>query len=228
MKIPFSSKTPPQKATRGMAKIAGATIAFALWHSLLCSDGAKNFARRVLGARRGTGLYRAFFMAQSVVTSGALIVFVLLQPHRVLYQAKGRWKWLGWVGQAASLGFALWGFRDLDHARFIGIQGVKRLKEGEAIPEAQAQGPEIEEDGSVRAKGAFRISRHPIEWGPAGLLLFTPIMKTNWLAFDLLAALYMFFGALHEEKRLLRKSGEAYAKYQKQVPFFFGLPKKEN
>jgi protein-S-isoprenylcysteine O-methyltransferase Ste14 len=227
VKPPSVPGTSRADAGRGMAKIAAATAVFALWHSLLCSDGAKSFARKLLGARRGTGLYRAFFMAQSVVTSGALILFVLLQPHRVLYRASGRWKWLGWGGQAASLGIALWAFRDLDQARFIGIQGVRALKEGEAITEAQAQGPEIEEDGRVHARGVFRFTRHPIEWAPVGLLFSTPVMKTNWLAFDLLAAIYMFFGALHEETRLLRKGGENYAKYQKQVPFFFGKPKNE-
>jgi steroid 5-alpha reductase family enzyme len=212
-----------------MAKIGAATVSFALWHSLLCSDGTKRLARKVLGERRGAGLYRAFFMAQSAVTTGALILYVLRQPYRTLYKASGWAKCLGWSAQAATVVFALQGLRDLDRAKFAGIKGVKSLHEKEVV-EAQAQGPEIEDDGQVRDVGVFRYSRHPIEWAPVALLFASPVMKTNWLAFDLLAAVYAYFGALHEEKRLLRKSGPAYAQYQNEVPFLFGRPKsgKEN
>ncbi|PQV62869.1 hypothetical protein B1R32_1199 [Abditibacterium utsteinense] len=211
-----------------MAKIGAATLTFAAWHSLLCSDGAKNSARALLGARRGTGWYRAFFMAQSALTTGALVLYVLRQPHRIVYQARGAMKILGWAGQIASLGVAALALRELDTAKFIGCKGVKETRKSvsaDEIEEAQAQGPELENhDTEIRATGVFRFSRHPLEWAPIALLFFSPTLKTNWLAFDLLAAVYSVVGALHEEKRLERQS-EAYAKYQKQVSFWVGKPK---
>ena len=207
-----------------MVKVGLATLLFAGWHSLLCSDGAKNRAREIFGARRGTGFYRAFFMVQSVLTSGALALFILLQPHRVLYQARGKTRFLGWAGQAGALVLFFLGMLELDKAKFLGLQGVRDLQKDQAITEAQAQGPELEADGTVRATGIFRYSRHPLEWAPALLLFASPVMKTNWLVFDVLTAIYSLLGALHEEKRLLRQS-KNYAAYQKQVPFFFGKPR---
>lgn len=208
-------------AHRAMGKIVAATFVFAVWHSLLCSDGAKNFARRILGMRRGTGLYRAFFMAQSALTTSALVIFIFLSPHRVLYKARGARRFLGWGGQLAALGIFFLGFRELDKAKFLGIQGVRDLQKDEPLNEAQAQGPEIEPDGQIRATGIYRFSRHPLEWAPVLLLMTSPVMKTNWLAFNFCAAIYSLLGALHEEKRLLRQSPN-YAKYQQQVAFFWG------
>jgi protein-S-isoprenylcysteine O-methyltransferase Ste14 len=49
-------------------------------------------------------------------------------------------------------------------------------------------------------------------------------MKTNWLAFDILAAFYSVFGAIHEEKRLLQEDPQEFAEYQEQVAFFVGKP----
>ena len=214
-------------AARGMRKIGAATLLFAGWHSLLCSDGAKNGARALLGERRGTGWYRAGFMAQSAFTTGALFLLILKQPHRTVYQARGALKLLGWAGQIAGLGVFALALRELDKPKFLGLKGVQEAQDQdfEAVEEAQAQGPELENhDATVRASGVFRYSRHPLEWAPIALLLCSPKMKTNWLAFDLLAAIYSFLGALHEEKRLARQSA-AYAQYQKQVPFFVGKPK---
>ena len=207
-----------------MGKIVAATLVFAAWHSLLCSDGAKNFARRVWGVRRGTGNYRAFFMAQSALTTGALVLFIFFSPHRVLFKARGAARFLGWGGQIAALGVFYAGLRELDKAKFLGIAGAKSVRENGEVIEAQAQGPEIEADGEIRATGIYRFSRHPLEWAPVLLLFASPVMKTNWLAFNVCAAIYSFVGALHEEKRLLRQS-ENYAKYQKEVGFFWGRKK---
>lgn len=213
-----------RRARRGMRKVGAATLLFAAWHSLLCADSTKNGARRLLGARHGTALYRAFFIAQSTLTTGALAFFIWKQPHRVLYQARGWKRILGWAAQAGALGLAFCGLRELDGAKFAGIQGVRSLRENRPVAEAQAQGPEIESDGEIRATGVFRYSRHPLEWAPLLLLFCSPTMKTNWLVFDVLATVYSLLGALHEEKRLLRHS-KKYAAYQKQVAFFLSWPR---
>ena len=214
-----------RQATTGMVKVAAATVAFALWHSFLCSNGAKNGARALLGKKRGTGLYRAFFMIQALPTSVALFYTVWKQPNRVLYQARGGTRFLGWIVQAFSLAVALAAFFTFDKPKFLGIKGVAELNADLPLDEAQAQGPEIESDGKTRAVGVFRYSRHPLEWALALLFFATPKMKTNWLVFALLNALYSYFGALHEEKRL-KKHSSHYENYQKQVAFFFGKSKK--
>lgn len=113
----------------------------------------------------------------------------------------------------------------LDKAKFVGLEGVKALREGKEVPYAPAQGPELESDGTMRAAGVYRWTRHPLEWAPVILFFASPHMKTNWLVFDVLQAFYALLGALHEEKRLRRES-EDYAEYQKEAAFWVGRPKK--
>lgn len=210
-----------------MFKTGAATLIFAIWHSFLCSDGAKNGARKLLGERRGRALYRGFFMAQAAILTVSLFGYIWKQPARVLYEARGAKRFFGWFVQAASLAIALAAFLQFDKPKFLGVRGALDLQSGANLDEPQAQGPELDADRNVRARGVFRYSRHPLEWALALVFLATPKMKTNWLVFDILNALYSYLGALHEEKRLSRFSAD-YARYQKQVAFFFGMGRSES
>lgn len=219
VKNPFDRSDSWPDARRGMVQTGVATLVFALWHSFLCSNGAKNAAQSRFGEREGAGWYRAFFMAQALITTGALFGFILTRPHRALYRGRG-WKQIaGWIGQGGALLVMFGALRELDKAKFVGIAGVKALREGAEIPHAQAQGPELEKGGVVRARGIYRRTRHPLEWAPVLLFFASPVMKTNWLTFAVSQAIYAPLGALHEEKRLGRES-EDYAKYQEETPFF--------
>ena len=214
-------------ARQSMGRVAAATSVFALWHSLLCSRAAKDGAKQVFGERRGAAWYRSFFIAQSFPTSGALVLFLLNQPARTLYDLRGAARVAAWLGQAACLWLGWRGLRDLGPKHFSGLESVQRLHDEESIIEPEAQGPPRDENNKVRAEGVYRWSRHPMEWAPIILLWSTPRMKTNWLAFNVLAAIYSLVGALHEEKRLLQKDPDGYAEYQKQVAFLVGKPPHE-
>lgn len=220
MKNPFNRSDSWPEARRGMVQTGVVTVVFALWHSFLCSDGAKNAAKSRFGEREGAAWYRAFFMVQAIITTGALFGFILTRPHRTLYRGRGWKKIAGWMGQGAALLMAFAALRELDKAKIVGVKGVKALRDGaDQIPEAQAQGPDIESDGRVRATGIYRWTRHPLEWAPVLFGFASPVMKTNWLVFAVLQAVYAFLGALHEEKRL-RRASEDYAKYQEEAAFF--------
>ncbi|HEX8465464.1 MAG TPA: hypothetical protein VF627_12680 [Abditibacterium sp.] len=222
---PSSEASWPQ-ARRGAGRVALATTLFALWHSFLCWQNTKNFVKTHLGERRGTHGYRAFFMAQSLVTTVTLAVFILKQPHRTLYNARGWRKIAAWSVQGAALLVAGWAIASLDTGKFLGLKGLRAIVSGENLSEAQAQGPELE-SGVFQARGPYGWSRHPLEWVPPILLFSTPKMKTNWLPFDILTALYCFVGALHEEKRLLDQHPEAFAEYQEKVSFWVRKPKRD-
>lgn len=212
------------KARRGMGRIAAATTVFSLWHSLLCSRQAKESAAKLLGERRGRALYRLFFMAQSFLTSGALVLFILKQPSRTLYDRRGVARVVSWMGQAACLFLGWRASHDLGPRHFTGLESLQQLRDDLTITEAEAQGPSREPDNQLRVTGVYRWSRHPLEWTPILLLWLTPRLNTNWLAFNVLAALSSWLGAIHEEKRLLQKSPQSFAQYQKQVSFLIGKP----
>jgi len=199
------------KARQGMFQIVSATVAFALWHSLLCSLPAKQRLTPLLQKRGVT--YRLFFMVQSAVTFGALLGLIFTRPTRTIYRFTGALKLLFLGLQALCAIVCAWSVLSLSPKRFF-------FGRGEVEPEAQ--GPELTGEGKIEVSGPFRWSRHALEWFPILTLFFTPHLKTNWLAFNLLGAIYSVVGAIHEEKRLDERGGAAYARYKKQVGFWFG------
>lgn len=214
-------------ATRGALASFGATVAFGVWHSLLCLPRVKSGAQKVLGPRFGRGLYRLFFNLQSLVTLGALVAFVISRPSRVLYSAPKWARPIHWAVQIGALFIALWGVKELRFRRFSGLQGALDAAQNKPVEEIafpETQSPDGG-DGLSYDRGPFRWSRHAIEWIILVVLWGTPLLKTNWIGFNISATFYMIAGVLAEEKRLLAKGGDAYRDYQKKVGLVFGRRK---
>lgn len=228
--IPATSVEPfPVGAPQGSAvwpsvlKVAAATVAFALVHSIFCSRPAKRIAAHLLGERGRCGLYRPFFMAQTALTLGALWVYVRPLPDRELYRIPGRWRWITGAAQAVTVGYALHAAWLIGFSHFSGLANLRAwLRGAKTIPEEpEAQGPAMRPDGTVRAEGPFRWSRHPLDLAPVLLLWLLPRMTAKLAAFNGVSTLYFYLGAFHEEARLRAAYGEAYAAYQQSgCPFF--------
>jgi hypothetical protein len=211
---PIVDRTSKRAARDAMTPIVLATLGFGAWHSLLSARSIKNVAIRVLGERRGRGWYRLAFNAQSLVTTGALVWFVISRPQRPLYHVPMPFRALNWAAQAACLLTAVWSVKELGPKRFLGIQGVQDVSSGQnPVVEPETQTPHFDEESFVDEapeRGPYRWSRHPLEWAPLGLLWLTPTLKTNWLAFNVAATIYMIVGAYHEERLLLNRGGDGF------------------
>lgn len=209
-----------------MLPIALATFAFGVWHSLLCARIVKNAVQTLVDERAGRGFYRLSFNIQSLFTAGALVWFVVSRPQRVVYHSPLPFRFANWLAQAACLGVAIWSVKELGPKRFLGIQGAQDVLNGaEPIAEPETQTPHFDEESFVDEapeRGPYRWSRHPLEWAPLGLLWLTPTLKTNWLAFNLAATIYMVLGAWHEERLLENRGGDGFRAYRERVGFVFG------
>ncbi|HTE18001.1 MAG TPA: hypothetical protein VK689_06435 [Armatimonadota bacterium] len=211
---------------KSVLKVAVATAAWAVLHSVLASRPAKDTAARLLGQRRRDGLYRPFYVVQSVVTLGALAAYVWPLPDRVLYRARGPLAWLMLGGQTAAAIYALWAAREVGLCRMLGVTSLAALLEGGVVvPEPEAQGPALAEDGGMRATGPFAWSRHPLNLAPVPVLWLWPTMTAKLAAFNGVATLYFILGSRNEEARLRDAYGPAYAAYQQSgVPFYLPRP----
>jgi hypothetical protein len=88
---------------RSMLKVAAATAAFGVVHSLLASRTAKGAAASRFGERNRNGLYRVFYVGQSLVTFGLLAAYIRRQPSRELYRVEAPLAWLMHAVQAGAV-----------------------------------------------------------------------------------------------------------------------------
>jgi hypothetical protein len=201
-------------------RIVRACVPLAVVHSALASRQAKDLAAKLSGPRRRNGLYRAVYVAQSLCVFAWLYPWLRRLPDRPLYDLEPPASWLARGGQAAAF---VAGF---DTARVIGIpdfNGITNLRAfvagAEPEPEPEGQGPRLSADGEMVTAGPFSVLRHPANLAAPALLLLDPHMTERKLTVALLATAYGYLGSVHEERRLIRVYGDAYARYQRRVPF---------
>ena len=211
---------------RAMLKVMAATAVFGLLHSALAGRTAKRLAARSFGERNRNGLYRVFYLAQSVFTFGILAAYIRKQPSRELYRVNGPLVWLMRGGQAAALFIAIFGARQIGILRILGWESLVRwFGDGPVPAEPEAQGPALDSQGLRRNAGPFAWSRHPLNFAPVPILWLQSRMTTNLLAFNIAATLYLIVGSLHEETRLQAAYGEVYSKYRRSgVSYYFPWP----
>jgi hypothetical protein len=205
----------------GMAKVAAATAAYFLVHSLLANDGTKALAADVFGQRRADAWYRPFYLAQGLILLGLLAAYVRRQPGRDLYHATGARWWVLRGGQAAGLGLLAWAALCVGPGHLTGADNVAAWWAGADVPRMpDGQEPSPAADGTMRTDGPLGSSRHPLNWSLLLLFWPNPRMTTRLLAFNLVMTAYLVVGSLHAEAHMLRAYGDAYRGYVERVPFF--------
>src|SRR5689334_17425661 len=107
---------------KGMFKVAAATAMFGLVHSVLASRTAKRAAARHFGERNRNGLYRVFYVGQSLVTFGLLADYVRRQPGRELYRVEGPLAFLMHAVQAGAIVYATSAAGQVGLRRITGLE----------------------------------------------------------------------------------------------------------
>lgn len=96
-------------------------------------------------------------------------------------------------------------FFSFDAGEFLGIKQITDKREAKGI--------------IISRHGIYGIVRHPMYL--AGIILFlalmTDAMLPQFLGY-LILAFYMIIGTIREDRRLAYELGDAYKKYQKDVP----------
>ncbi|MCC7422872.1 MAG: hypothetical protein IT428_21560 [Planctomycetaceae bacterium] len=212
---------------RNMLKVAAATAAFGVVHSLLASRAAKRAVQETFGERNRNGLYRVIFIGQSFATLAILAAYIRRHPSRELYRVEGPLAWLMHAVHGGALVYATAAAAQVGIRRITGIESLAAWSGDGVVPkEPEAQGPALDEEGSRHPAGPFRFSRHPLNLAPIPLLWLWPRMTTSLLAFNVVATAYLVAGSLHEEQRLRAEYGRRYDEYRESgVPYFMpGFP----
>jgi steroid 5-alpha reductase family enzyme len=202
---------------RPLLKVVFSTLLFAAVHSLLASNSAKRTATRLLGPEKRDRYYRLFFNLQGVLTSGALILYILRLPDKPLWQMN---RPLTFVGNLIRLGCVVGFIQAVRQIRFSRVSGFHSLLSapGSVTREPEAQGPALD----LPITGPFRYSRHPLNLLAIPLIWLSPRMTKNKLTFNSIATLYFIIGSWHEEARMRKAWGERYDKYRQRTRFMLG------
>ncbi len=149
------------------------------------------------------------------IASGVLLLALLVfwQPTDItLFTVQGplRWFFRG-ATFGAILGF-LWGVRALDSLDAFGVRPIKAALKGEIIKPA-----------SLSIEGPYRWVRHPLYAFVVVLLWSYPDLTADRFLLNVLWTIWIYIGAVFEERDLVSAFGETYRKYQRQVPMFLPL-----
>jgi protein-S-isoprenylcysteine O-methyltransferase Ste14 len=193
-------------------RVVLAWAAFAVFHSMTVSDGYERRVRRLIGDEAFDAHHRLAFTAYSAAAFAALLLYLRTIPDRPLYDLEGIPRLLFHGIQLGAVAFLLWTPWDLKE--FLGFRQWERHKRGEA-PAGQAE--------RLFTGTAYGVVRHPLYLGCSAILLFHPAQTRNSAFSTAVIVLYFYVGTFLEEKRLLKKFGDAYRDYQRKVPRFLPL-----
>ncbi len=182
-----------------------AWIAFGLAHSILASEPMKRRLAHVFGPSYRLA-YNGFavislavtfwlghqFFADTEAFDHTNAIKVLLSIIEIC----------GWFLMFFALG-------QYDLSRFAGTHQLKAAKSG----------THAEDDETLQTKGLHHYVRHPLYSA-----VFLVLWGAAWTPFGLATAIfgsgYLLIGTYFEERRLLVRYGETYARYRDRVPAF--------
>ena len=171
---------------------------FCIIHSALAAPRIKNRIKRLAG-RPLTG-YRLTYNLFSILLFGW--VMLAWQSTSVLYVPPGIWSLVLHGLQFIILWTGLVCLRQTGLAGFLGTRPVDE-----------------DEHPVLATTGCYAVVRHPLYLLGILFLLLNPVITSRWIVLTLFCIPYFIFGALLEERRMIRLLGESYRQYQKEVPF---------
>ena len=182
-------------------------VVMILWcvvHSYTASNRMKTWTRERFGLESDRW-YRFAYNSVSVLTIIPVLWLKRTLPDRLIYLIPLPWAIFALVIQSIGFIVIVLGVLQIGTRPFAGIQALFSKDQS------------TEDSGFVRT-GIYGWMRHPLYLG--GLLIIWPAtgMSVNLLALLIIATVYIVVGAKLEEKRYVEKFGEAYVKYQQEVP----------
>lgn len=186
-------------------------LLFCVSHSLFAQKSLKQSVFDIAPILKP--FYRVLYNTLAVLL---LIIWVFTLPEdKVIYQTTGFWLIL-MIGILVLAAFgALISLRGHGSV-FMGITQLWHyFNHGESpgyLDEPRR--------GSLIRSGFYRYMRHPLYTFSMIILLASPVMTRNLAYIIICVGIYFFIGSIYEERGLVKRFGESYRAYQKEVPRF--------
>lgn len=184
--------------------IASMWIAYCLLHSFLISTSFTNLMTRLL--KDYYAFYRMFFVIISVVLLIPLIDYTNRLDNNIIINYSLPLNIILYTLTLGSLLMFFWAFFfDYDSLSFFGIRQMMNF------------GKKINPSGELKRDGLLGVVRHPMYFALI-VYLWCQVFTVSDIIVNIVLTIYVIMGTIIEEKKLILEFGNAYVKYQKEVP----------
>ncbi|MDP2168089.1 MAG: isoprenylcysteine carboxylmethyltransferase family protein [Thermodesulfovibrionales bacterium] len=191
-------------------------LSFAFVHSLSAAGFVKALTGRIFGRGFVRAFYRFLYTCFSALTTLGAVYLILGIPDVTLYEAPFLLRLLMHAIQSGGFILGILSLRAVNPFEFMGFsQAWRYIVKGQAGGDAEGMTGE----GLIKT-GVYGIVRHPLYLAGIIIFSFNPVITRNWLTVSVLSDMYFIFGAFIEQRRLIRRFGNEYRKYMKEVPGF--------
>lgn len=186
--------------------ICGLWTGYCVLHSFLISTRFTKFVIRLL--KKYYAFYRLFYVILSIILLIPLINYSSQLDSKIIITYTLPWSAIRYLSMYGSLLLFFWAFFfNYDSLSFFGIRQIMNLgKTGTTNPYT-----------SIKKNGLLGVVRHPMYF-TLMVFLWSTIFTLMDLIVNTLLTIYVIIGTRLEEKKLVLEFGEAYVKYQHEVP----------
>ena len=179
---------------------------YCLLHSFLISIRFTNLMARLL--KNYYAFYRIFFVSFSIVLLIPLISYTAQLDNEVIITYGLPLNIIRYVLISGSLLMFFWAFFfDYDSLSFFGIRQILNFgKIKKANPSEE-----------IKKNGLLGIIRHPMYLALI-IYLWCQTFRMSDIIVNIVLTIYIIIGTKLEEKKLVLEFGDAYIKYQQEVP----------
>ncbi|MGD8454865.1 MAG: isoprenylcysteine carboxylmethyltransferase family protein [Anaerolineales bacterium] len=176
---------------------------YGLVHSLLASLQVKALAAALFGDF-AEKYYRLFYNVFAFITLVPIMALPYTLPNKTWYTIPQPWTYLTLSIQLLVVGLAGIAALQTDVFKFIGLKQVFVGGSKDVL----------------KTRGIYKHLRHPLYSFGIVFLWLSPSMSQNMAALYFAFTLYFIFGAMVEERKLVRVFGKAYQDYRAKTPMF--------
>ncbi len=185
---------------------------FGLIHSVLASNKLKIILSEKFG--EFLAFYRLIYIFFSFLSLYVLYE-ISPKPDITIYDLPNPLDIVILIPQILSLAGFYWTLKYFSVSEFLGVSQILRWVNNQYLQN------ELDEKLTLRIKGPYRYCRHPLYFFSILFLISRPEMNLFYITLLICVISYFYIGSFYEERKLIKKFGDEYLIYQRQVPRIF-------
>ena len=184
-------------------------------HSFLISMRFTNYLTRIL--KNYYAFYRLFYVLISLILLVWVINYTAPLDTTIIITYVPPWSIIRQVMMWGSLLMFFWAFFfNYDSLSFFGIRQILNLNKNKTINPSD----------EIKKNGLLAVTRHPMYLALI-IYLWCQTFRMADIVVNIILTIYVIIGTVLEEKKLVLEFGDAYRKYQLEVPMLVPFTKRK-